>query len=137
MAARKKKNENYLPPPPVTKDYDYSKDDGNISPEELIEAAKLAGIFVYDLETTALSPRHGKIEGISFYIPPYKLPSGEMHPEIRAWYPFTENTMVYTVGKEVFSLRPAMDARTTMERLRPIWLLENVVKLSANGKFDD
>lgn len=137
MARKKKDDESNLPPPPVTKDYDYSKDDGNISPRDLIEAAKLAGIFVYDLETTALSPRHGKIEGISFYIPPYKLASGESHPEIRAWYPFTENTMVYTVGKDVFSLRPAMDARETMEQLRPIWLLENVVKLSANGKFDD
>jgi DNA polymerase I-like protein with 3'-5' exonuclease and polymerase domains len=131
--ARKKKEEDVSPPEPVTKNYDYSTDTGEISPEELIEAAKRAGIFIYDLETTGLNLRAGRIEGISFYIPV----RGKQDKEIRAWFPFTENTMVYTVGKEVISLRPAMDPLTTMERLRPIWLLEGVIKGTANGKFDD
>lgn len=134
MARKKKEDKDSPPPPPpVTKDYDYSKDTGDITPEELIQAAIRAGEFVYDLETTGLNPRAGRIEGIAFYIPAKR----EQKVAIRAWFPFTDNTMVYTVGKDVISLRLRMNQQDTMDRLRPIFLLPDVVKITANGKFDE
>src|SRR5581483_4341318 len=131
MARVVKKSE--LPPPkPVIFEEDYSKDTGWITPEELIETIKLAGCFVYDLETTSLSPREGRIEGVAFYVPAIN----GLKKEIRAWFPFTENTMVYIKGKDVISLRPAMDHADTMRRLKPVWSLPGVIAITANGKFD-
>lgn len=119
----------------ATTEEDFSKDTGDYSPEKLVELATFAGIFVYDLETVGFNPRLGKIEGVAVYIPPFKLPTGEDHPEVRAWFPFTENTMVYVRGKDVISLRPAMDPYDTMTRLRALWSLP-VRKVAANGKYD-
>lgn len=110
---------------------DFSLKTGEVDPVRLIEAAKRAGVFVYDLETEGFDPRKGRIEGVAFYVPPL---NGQ--EELSAWYCFTDNTFVYYDGKEVFSLRPRMARSETMEALRPIWQLPGVVKITANGKFD-
>lgn len=115
-------------------DEDYSKITGEISPEELIAAAKRAGVFVYDIETNnTLSPREGRIVCVGFYIPA----KNEQKTEVFALFPFVDNTMVVTKGKEVVSLRPAMPQAKTMEELRPIWGLQEVLAISANGKFEE
>lgn len=61
---------------------------GDVSPAELIDAARARGIFVFDLETTGTNVHQDRIEGIAFYVPPH----GEM-PELKAWYPFVDGTM--------------------------------------------
>ena len=37
--------------------------------DELYEAIKSEGCYSYDLETTGLSPRKDRMEGIAFYVP--------------------------------------------------------------------
>lgn len=104
------------------------------SVEHLIEAAIAEGVFAYDLETTGLSPRKNRIEGVAFYVP------NEKHPDrkpIRAWFPFTDGTMDYTVDGEVRSLRTTLDQVETMTKLRKLWSLKNVIAVRANGIFDD
>jgi len=104
-----------------------------ISPEDLFIAANAAGTIVYDLETTSLSWQHGRIEGVAFYVPAVKNNKTPIH----AWYPFTENSFVKYVDGVPTSLRPAMPHAETMERLRPIFESKDILKISANGKFDD
>lgn len=137
---------------------------GEISPEELIQAAIKAGAFAFDLETTGVNPRNDRIEGISFYVPGKK--------PVRAWFPFVNGTMnvktyncnacgwatykeedcevvtkramsvlqcakcnkKVTIGEE--SLRPALHQRDTMERLRPLFENENLICVGHNMKFD-
>lgn len=72
-------------------------DIGLVDPEELTERARERGIFVFDLETTGLSPRKDHIEGVAFYVPPDPVtrlgdPVREPKPELRAWYPFAGDT---------------------------------------------
>ena len=106
-----------------------------ISPEELIEAVKAEGAYSYDLETTGLSPRKDRIDGIAFYVPNEKNP--ERKP-IRAWFPFADGTMDHTVeGGKVVALRATLDQFDTMTRLRPIWGLKDVIAIRHNGIFDD
>lgn len=128
-AKAKKKDEPVIVTPPSEEDF--SKDLGLISPEDLYQAALEAGEIVFDLETTSLSPRHGRIECIGFYVPPTAT-----RPAIRAYYPFVENTMVVVRGNVVRSLRPAMDQTDTMRRLLPIFREKRIRKIGANIKFD-
>ena len=100
----------------------------------LMEAIKREGVFAYDLETTGLSPRDDRIEGVAFYVPNEVDPTV---PPVRAWFPFTDGTMDHTVDAEVIPLRETMDQVSTMEKLRPIWLLEDVIAVRHNGIFDD
>ena len=59
-----------------------------MSPEEFYKAAKSAGLFVFDLETTGLNPREDRIEGLALYVPPINKTK-----KIRAWYPFVPRTI--------------------------------------------
>lgn len=143
---------------------DFTHDLGLISPEELLEAIKRAKQFVFDLETTGLSPKRDRIEGIAFYVPP--LNGGRA---VRAWFPFRSYTFMCNVkagsvlelegrlgphgvdfdeireqikDKEpdeliLVDLRPAMDQEEIMNQLRPIFLLEDVIGTAAHRKFDD
>lgn len=100
----------------------------------LIDAATAEGVFAYDLETTGLSPRKHRIEGIAFYVP------NEKHPDrkpVRAWFPFTDGTMDYTVDGEVRSLRETLDQVKTMAELRRLWSIKDIIAVRANGIFDD
>jgi len=72
-------------------------DTGDVDPEELIERSRERGIFVFDLETTGLSSRKDRIEGVAFYVPEDPVTRlGELvrdpKPPLRAWYPFTDDT---------------------------------------------
>jgi DNA polymerase I-like protein with 3'-5' exonuclease and polymerase domains len=100
----------------------------------LIQEAEEEGIFAYDLETNSLNPRKGHIEGVAFYVPNEKNP--QRRP-IRAWFPFVEGTMDYTVGGRVIPLREPLDQVQTMTDLRPIWGLKGVIAIRHNGIFDD
>jgi len=112
--------------------YDYTIDKLYVDPADLCAAVSRAGHVVYDLETTSLSPRDGKIEGVAFYVPPL---NGQK--ELRCWFPYSDNTMVHSEGNKVYSLRPAMDQQDTMEKLRPIFEdMPDVIKTGANQKFD-
>ena len=102
--------------------------------DELYESIKSEGRYSYDLETSGLSARKDHIEGVAFYVPNEK---DENHKPLRAWYPFTEGTMDYTIDGTVVSLREPMDQFSTMEKLRPIWQLKDVIAVRANGIFDD
>src|ERR1022692_3818974 len=105
---------------------DYSKITGEISPEDLIAAAKRAGAFVYDIETSdVLSPREGRIVCVGFFIPAIK----DQKEEVFGYFPFVENTFIVTKGKEVKSLRAAMPHAETMEKLRPIWALQDATAI--------
>lgn len=112
---------------------DYSTDLGLIEPNALIAAAEQAGVFAWDIETTGLSPRQDRLEGIAFYIPA----CGD-RPAIRAWYPFSSYTfMCHTKDGELQDLRPPMPQEETMNALRPIWEdLPNTISICHNGKFD-
>lgn len=100
----------------------------------LLDAIKRERIYAYDLETTGLDPRNDRIEGVAFYVPNEQDPT---EPPLRAWYPFTEGTMDHTVDAVVHPLREPMPQRETMEQLRGIWELEDVVAIRHNGIFDD
>lgn len=120
---------------PVDKDGSWDPTDTcEVSIAVLMAAIIKEGIFAYDLETTGLNPRQDRIEGIAFYVPNEKDPSRK---PIRAWFPFTQGTMDYTVGGEVRALREPMPQRETMEKLRPIFQLKNVIAIRHNGIFDD
>lgn len=83
---------------------DNSLDLGWVKPADLIAAAKQAGVFTYDLETTGLSPRSDRIEGVAFHIPPR---NGAK--EIRAWYPFNPFTfMCHVKAKDIPARLPAL-----------------------------
>ena len=105
-----------------------------VSIPELLTAVKREGIMAYDLETTGLSPRNDRIEGVAFYVPNEKDPTRR---PIRAWYPFTEGTMEHTTNGVVDSLREPMPQVETMEALREVWSLEDVIAIRHNGIFDD
>lgn len=120
---------------PTDRDGDWDpKDTCDVPIPELIAAVKAEGIFAYDLETTGLSPRKDRIEGVAFYVPNDKDPT---RLPVRAWYPFTEGTMDHTVGGTVHALREPMPQVETMEALRPVWLLKDIVAVRHNGIFDD
>jgi DNA polymerase I-like protein with 3'-5' exonuclease and polymerase domains len=108
-------------------------DIGDVSVDYLIEAALREGRFVYDLETTKLNPRKGKIEGVAFYVPNEKYP--DFQP-VRAWFPFVEGTMNQTIGAELKPLRPALSREKTMNQLRKLWSLPQVIAIAHNGVFD-
>jgi len=106
-----------------------------ISPEDLIKAIIEEGVYAYDLETTGLSPRKDRIDGVAFYVPNEKNPTRK---PIRAWFPFTDGTMDHTIEDgTVVSLRETLDQVDTMTRLRPVWGLKNVIAIRHNGIFDD
>ncbi|MGD9725936.1 MAG: DNA polymerase [Nitrospira sp.] len=100
----------------------------------LVAAIKREGIFSYDLETTGLDPRNHSIEGVAFYVPNEKDPT---EIPLRAWFPFKDGTMDHTVDAVVRPLRDTMPQQETMEQLRQIWELEDVVAVRHNGIFDD
>lgn len=145
---------------------DFSTDLGFYKPADLIAAVKLARQFVFDLETTGLSPKKDRIEGVAFYVPAV----GDLKKPVRAWYPFNPFTFmchlpVSTVqakwelwkqigvdldqlaetikGKEpheivLCDLRPPMDQEETMTGLRPVWEeIHDAISIAANRKFDD
>lgn len=106
--------------------------DGNVSPLALIEAAKEAKCFVFDLETTGLSPLEDRIEGIAFFVP-----ATEKTGPVRAWYPFVGSTfLVCEENGEVVNVREPMPQRETMEALRPIFEMPGIVAIAHNAKFD-
>ncbi len=118
--------------PSVAKWVDYSKDLGLIDPVDLMAAIKHAGAYVYDLETTGLRPKHDRIEGIAFYVPAV---NGK--PAIRAWFPFVPYTVqTHDEAGELQDLRPAMDQEETVEALRPIFEIEDVISIAHHAKFD-
>jgi DNA polymerase I-like protein with 3'-5' exonuclease and polymerase domains len=137
---------------------------GDVSPTDLIDAARARGIFVFDLETTGTDVHQDRIEGIAFYVPPH----GEM-PELRAWYPFVPGTMRTHVQPDesaeeqaarlkydrtghkadrlawekiqqppvIAELRDAMDQAALVEALRPLFENSpNTVCIAHNIKFD-
>jgi DNA polymerase I-like protein with 3'-5' exonuclease and polymerase domains len=106
----------------------------DVSAPFLIEAAKKEGLFVYDLETTGLNPRKDRIEGVAFYVPNDNAPE---KPPLRAWFPFVEGTMDYAVGGEIKSARAPLDQATTINALREIWSIPELVAVRHNGGFDD
>lgn len=123
--------------PPVDDDNEPAwdpKDCGDYSVPFLIEMARREGCFVYDLETTGLNPRKDRIEGAAFFIPNDNDPS---KPPIRAWFPFVDGTMDYANGGEIISVRPPMDQVITMEALRELWSIPELVAIRHNGVFDD
>lgn len=67
-------------------------DIGDVDINDLITAASEYGEFFYDLETTGLDPRKDSIDGIAFYVPP-----SPRNNEIRAWYPFVNDTAILTI----------------------------------------
>jgi len=109
-------------------------DIGEYSVDFLIECILREGLFTYDLETTGLSPRKDRIEGVAFYVPNTR---DRTKPALRAWFPFIEGTMDHVVGGALTPLRPAMHQRRTMELLRPVWGLPKIIKVRHNGIFDD
>jgi DNA polymerase I-like protein with 3'-5' exonuclease and polymerase domains len=110
------------------------KDCGDVSIPFLIEAARKEGLYVYDLETTGLNPRKDRIEGAAFYVPNDNDPS---RPPLRAWFPFVEGTMDYAVGGEIISVRPPLELASTMDGLRELWSIPDLVAVRHNGVFDD
>ncbi len=106
----------------------------DVSVPYLIERAEEEGVFSYDLETTGLSPRKDRIEGVAFYVPNEKNPSQR---PVRAWFPFTDGTMEHTVDGEVRALREPVDQRSTMLQLRELWDLKHIIAVRHNGIFDD
>jgi len=120
---------------PVDKDGPWEPSDiCDVPIAELLKAVKREGCYSYDLETSGLSPRNDRIEGVAFYVPNEKDPTQR---PVRAWYPFIEGTMNHTVNGEVESLRGAMPQVETMEALREIWTLEDIIAVRHNGIFDD
>ena len=152
-------------------------DIGLVEPEEFVDAARAAGAFVFDLETTGLDPKNDRIEGLALYVPPTDAVSRlgdlvrtkEDRPEMRAWYPFFDDSMKMWVQPDetieeqaarlkyertrdeadklawkklrqkpvMQNLRPPMDQRDIMNRLRP--LFENspgTIAVAHNAKFD-
>lgn len=109
-------------------------DCGDVSVPFLIESALKEGLFCYDLETTGLDARKHRIEGVAFYVPNEKSPDRK---PVRAWFPFVDGTMDYTIGGEVISARPALDQRKTMEQLRELWSIPDLIAVRHNGGFDD
>jgi len=106
--------------------------DGNVAPAALIEAATDAGCFVFDEETSGLSPHEDRIEGIAFYVPATK-----KRGPVRAWYPFVGSTfLVCDKDGNIVNVRDPMPQRETMELLRPLFKLKNVVAIAHNAKFD-
>jgi DNA polymerase I len=106
--------------------------DGNVSPVALIEAAKAAKCFVFDLETTGLSPHEDRIEGIAFFVPATKTAG-----PVRAWYPFVGSTfLICDKDGSIVNVREPMPQRETMEALRPIFSMPDVVAIAHNSKFD-
>ena len=101
-----------------------------VSIPELLTAVKREGIMAYDLETTGLSPRNDRIEGVAFYVPNEKDPTRR---PIRAWYPFTEGTMEHTTNGVVDSLREPMPQVETMEALREVWSLKTSLLFGTTG----
>lgn len=126
MAKRRRKATDVTEP-----DWD-PKDNGSISVDDLIAAAKKEGVFVYDLETTGLNPRRDRIEGVAFYVPN---DNSDQEP-VRAWFPFISGTMDYSIGAELKPLRKALPQTETMEALRKLWALEDVIAIAHNGSFD-
>lgn len=108
-------------------------DIGDVSVDFLIEAALREGRFVYDLETTSLNPRRGKIEGVAFYVPNEKYPD---FAPVRAWFPFVDGTVNQTIGAELKPLRPAMPREATMNALRKLWSIPELIAIAHNGVFD-
>jgi DNA polymerase I-like protein with 3'-5' exonuclease and polymerase domains len=132
-------------------------DAGDVAPKDVIAAAIDRGVFVFDLETTGLNWREDRIEGIAIHVPDSNtLDELSTHFQrdgkpvragkaISAWYPFVDYTVLMYVQPEdpdeepvLTDLRPAMDQRSTMEALRP--LFENypdLVAIAHHGKFDE
>lgn len=109
-------------------------DCGDVSVPFLIEAAKREGLYVYDLETTGLNPRKHRIEGVAFYVPNTKAPE---KPPVRAWFPFVDGTMDYAEGGELRSARSPLNLGKTMEQLRELWSIPDIIAVRHNGAFDD
>ena len=109
-------------------------DSGDVSVPFLIEAAIREGIYAYDLETTGLSPRKHRIEGVAFYVPNDKAPDRK---PVRAWFPFVDGTMDHATGGEITSVRSAMNQRRTMDQLRELWSIPGIIAIRHNGGFDD
>jgi DNA polymerase-1 len=133
---------------------------GDISPQEFVREAADRGIFVFDLETTGLDPKIDRIEGIALYIPERNIVDeiGLLHNkedgraagtvragrEIRAWFPFVDNTfraLVHdgdaTKKPWYTNLRPPMNQVEVMETLRPLFEEHTkTVAIAHNSKFD-
>lgn len=141
-------------------------DSGDVPIAYLIERAKAAGVFAYDIETTSLDQRNGKIKGISFYVPAH---GG--HSQVRAWYPFVEDTFLTNVfvctdcrrysfdSKEFkkariggalscrecgalatphrYSVREKLDCTETFTKLQELFLIESILAVGYGKKFDD
>lgn len=106
--------------------------DGNVAPAALIEAARLARCFVFDLETTGLDPHQDRIEGIAFFVPATKTTG-----PVRAWYPFVGSTfLVCNESGEIVDGREPLPQRETMEALRPLFKDPSLVAIGHNTKFD-
>lgn len=108
-------------------------DTGEISVPDLIAAARREGVFTYDLETSGLNPRRDRIEGVAFYVPNKSDPDSK---PIRAWFPFVEGTMNHSIDGQIHRLRKVLPQRETMEALRPLWLMEDIIAVAHNGSFD-
>ena len=133
---------------------------GDISVDEFVAEAVARGIFVFDLETTGFDPKVDRIEGIALYIPPVNIVDeigllfnkedgrapGTVRAgrEIRAWFPFVDNTFRALVhdgdpDKKPWyqNLRPPMNQMEVMEKLRPLFEEHTkVIAIAHNAKFD-
>ena len=133
---------------------------GDISVDEFVAEAVARGIFVFDLETTGFDPKVDRIEGIALYIPPINVVDeigllfnkedgrapGTVRAgrEIRAWFPFVDNTFRALVhdgdpDKKPWyqNLRPPMNQMEVMEKLRPLFEEHTkVIAIAHNAKFD-
>lgn len=142
-------------------------DNGDVPIHVLIERAQKASVFAFDLETTSTDPRNGRIKGASFYVPEipgvgetrawYPFVRGTMCvdlyecPEcgLKTFDPFDEaikrrrNGLIVcrecdvTAAPRIVDVRDPLDCTETFEALQPLFLLENVVCVGFNMKFDE
>ena len=109
-----------------------SRDTGICAVSTLIDAAKRAGQFVWDLETTGLNPLEDRIEGIAFFVP-----ATDTSAAVRAWFPFVTGTFIVSDDDgNISDLREPLDQRVTMEELRELFSLREIVAIAHNAKFD-